>query len=308
MTASFSSGNPQDLNALSSSWRAAQPDIKLLLDNDIPVFVGAGNKALETWNGQLRTNTDAPPGLFEGPDYPIIPAGAVNNKRVPWEKSQRGPHVQIWAGGASVQAQGKDRDEAVTWSGTSFAAPIMAGMLATYLAADHVPFSTAPGELVPAAKKYLVDVANWQTNNIKTIWNEVDRSHNPPKAGAASAPVPTPQTSTPSPPKAPYAEGVCGIHVKQTDLNAKGDYLLEVAMTDNSKAPIGYTQPTEANATNPLNFQSKLEDVLVCVPEKEHDYIQFYLGSQQWPSDRKFNPGAVPSCKVGAWDNGFVVE
>ena len=200
----------------------------------------------------------------------------------------------------------------------SFSAPLMAGMLATILASDNVPFSTTPGQLVPAAKKYLIDHANWETNSIKTIWNEVDEEHNPPNGGTISAPpspvltsgsppFPTSQTSSPLPATAPYAQGVCGIHVWQVDRNGMGDYTLEINMTDHNHASIGYVQPMDANPTHPLDFQSKLEDVLVCIPEKQNDYIQFSLGAQQWPSNGKSNPGAVPSCKEGTWDNGAKV-
>ena len=77
-------------------------------------------------------------------------------------------------------------------------------------------------------------------------------------------------------------------------------------MTDNDHNQIGYTQPLGGNdgysASNPLQFQSKLEAVLTCVPEKQNDYIQFYLGAQAWPSDGDFAPEAVPSCTVGGWD------
>jgi len=37
----------------------------------------------------------------------------------------------------------------------------MAGMLATYLAYDTVPFDTTPDKLAAAAKHYLIDHANW---------------------------------------------------------------------------------------------------------------------------------------------------
>ena len=219
VTASFGPSNPQPLTALSPGCRAAQPDIKLLLDNDIPVFVTAGNDAQKISNGQLRTNVDTPPGLFEAPDFPIIVAGAVDAKRTPRPDSQRGPHVQLWAAGDEVQAQEKYSNGPVKTSGTSFSAPVMAGMLATYLAADEVPFHTDSGNLIQSAKQNLVAVINWQTQGIKTIWNEVDRGNNPPK----NENVNIPWTSGPPPQTAPYAQGTCAIHVKQTNLNKQGD-------------------------------------------------------------------------------------
>ena len=94
--------------------------------------------------------------------------------------------------------------------------------------------------------------------------------------------------------------------MNQWDKDGDGTYDLDVLMTDNSGAQIGYTEPLGGTdgytASNPLQFESKLEDVLTCVPEKDHDYIQFYLGQQAWPSDGDFADGAVPSCSVGGWD------
>ena len=154
----------------------------------------------------------------------------------------------------------------------------------------------------------------------KVLWNEVDEAHNPKRADAASAatslattgpaPFPTSQTSGPPPATAPYKQGVCGIHVKQTTVagDPGGEYELEVLMTDNGKAQIGYNRPIQVNASHPLDFQSKLEDVLVCVPESQNDYIAFALGAQQWPSNGNFASGAVPGCSVGGWDGDTLVR
>ncbi len=79
--------NPQDPNNLSNAWKRAQRSIKLLLDNDIPVLVDAGNKAKEMYNGQLMMNVDAAPAIFEGPDYPLIVVGNVDCSGTPQEDS-----------------------------------------------------------------------------------------------------------------------------------------------------------------------------------------------------------------------------
>ena len=88
-------------------------------------------------------------------------------------------------------------------------------------------------------------------------------------------------------------------------------------MTDNDGNQIGYTQPLgDASGenyvppddnkgysnSNPLKFQSKLEDVLICIPENQNDYIAFQLGQQGWASNGDFADGAVPGCDVGGWD------
>lgn len=104
---------------------------------------------------------------------------------------------------------------------------------------------------------------------------------------------------------APYAQGTCAVHIKQRSVSgdASGLYDLEVAMTDNDNNQIGYTQMLGGNngysGANPLQFQSKLEDVLTCLPEQA--VIFFTLGAQAWRSDN-FN-GNFPGCNVGVWDD-----
>lgn len=64
-------------------------------------------------------------------------------------------------------------------------------------------------------------------------------------------------------------------------------------MTDNAGNKIGYTQRMGEGLypfsdSNPLQFQSKLEEVLTCKPEQQYDYIAFALGQQAWPSNGDF--------------------
>jgi hypothetical protein len=324
VTFSVSSGRPVDPNNLSPGRKEQKTNIKVLLDNDVPVFVAAGNHAIEKdkdGNINRRTNVDTAPGIFEGENYPLIVVGSVKFDGTPSPTSQAGLHVQLWAPGVAVSVQKKDEDGERIAKGTSYAAPLMAGMLATYLAYDTVPFDTSEGNMVAAAKNYLINKASWaRAQSLNGLWNEVDEAHNPKKAAAAAATAtPSTTTQTPTtfssqlappiptaPTAAPYAQGTCGIHVTQRDVDSNGLYDLEVLMTDNDHNQIGYTQPLGGNngysASNPLQFQSKLEAVLTCIPQKQNDYIQFYLGAQAWPSDGNSAPGAVPSCTVGGWD------
>lgn len=108
--------------------------------------------------------------------------------------------------------------------------------------------------------------------------------------------------STPAP-VAPYAQGTCHVHVTQWNIDGDGDYDLEVTMTDNDNNQIGYAERGGPYSdSNALGFQSKLEDLLWCKPEKHNDYIAFSAGAQAWPSDGDFADGAIPSCSVGGWD------
>ena len=62
------------------------------------------------------------------------------------------------------------------------AAPLVAGVLANYLAYESVPFDTSDGKLAASARDYVRNKANWQRqNNIKAIWNEVSDKDNPKK-------------------------------------------------------------------------------------------------------------------------------
>ena len=249
------------------------------------------------------------PAILEGDDCPVIVVTNCDKFGVKHPTSQTDPHVQVLAAGTDVTGQDWNGGNSVIQTGTSYSAPLMAGMVATYLASNGIPAAT--GQLAVAVKNYLRDHANWQWSPpAKVLWNEVDEAHNSKRAGAAStatlgpAPLSTSQTSGPPPAAAPYARGVCGIHVKPTTSASTmdGDYNLEVSMTDDSKTQIDYQQPIQANASHPLDFQSKLEDVLVCVPDSQNKYNAFALGSQQWASNGNFASGAVLRCSMGGLD------
>ena len=154
-------------------------NIKVLLDNDVPVFVSAGNHAVEKDKGGniiRRPNVDTTPGIFEGENYPLIVVGAVNFDGTTYFGSQAGPHVQLWAPGVDVSVQKRDDDGERITQGTSYATSLMAGMLATYLAYDTVPFDTSEGNLVAAAKNYLVNKASWaRAQSLKALGTKLTR-------------------------------------------------------------------------------------------------------------------------------------
>lgn len=205
---------------------------------------------------------------------------------------------------------------------------MVAGLLANFIAYDTIPFVITGKNLPAEAKKFLKEKASWnRKSDVPAIWNRVSEADNPKKAGAASVtstsqPTTTVPLTTTAPPAtptplAPYAQGTCHIHVIQWDIDGNGLYDLDVLMTDNDGNQIGYTQPLGDPSgenyvppddnqgysdSDPLNFQSKLKDELVCTPEEHNDYIQFSLGPQAWPSDGDFADGAIPTCSVGSWD------
>ena len=110
-----------------------------------------------------------------------------------------------------------------------------------------------------------------------------------------------PITPGPPPAKAPYAEGVCTLHLTQTttaNTKAIGEYNLEASIADNDNHPIGQTsRPEPATRTHQLNLGSKLEDMLEMVPRQDHaGMVSFTLGAQKWDTTMN-EEGKVPFCK-----------
>ena len=202
------------------------------MENGVIVVCAAGNAADERDDrGDLRSAIDLVPGVFEGPDYPLIVVGATNYKgcvfaslsedgntnsdvvdRKPADWSQGGSHLTILGPGVRVQTLDKAKDDPLIQSGTSFSAPLVAGVLATFLAYDDVPFDLSDPDVsfVQSAKNYLRQNANWERiDGVPVIWNEVEEDDNPTKADVAtlatttSIPITTTApTATPTPGKA----------------------------------------------------------------------------------------------------------
>lgn len=83
--------------------------------------------------GALGLHSAAPADSFEGQSARNIPA---MNGRFYWPDSARGPEVNFAAAGVSVLVPDSSGKSWHSRSGTSFAAPIMAGLAARLLAAD----------------------------------------------------------------------------------------------------------------------------------------------------------------------------
>lgn len=83
------------------------------------------------------------------------------------------------------------------------AAPLVAGVLATFMAYDTVPFDLADGKVAANAKAFLQNKANWELQKgVKAIWNLVEEKDNKPKGGAAVQPA-TPVVAPVDPPSDP---------------------------------------------------------------------------------------------------------
>ncbi len=79
---------------------------------------------------------------------------------------------------------------------------------------------------------------------------------------------------------------------------------MEPQILDAHGTSIAYTSPEPASAQYPLKLQSKLEDLMIITPEKNHDYINFLVGTQGWNSNVKDDHG----CTSTGWgkDDGKV--
>ena len=150
---SWGSSDVTDPNNLDLDWQKAKDAIIQILDNDIPVFIAAGNNANQYVRGKRRFNVDTAPAIFEGDDCPVVVVGNSDNIGKRYTTSQGGPRVQVFAPGKDITAQDFRRNAPIVTTGTSFSTPLMAGIVATYLASNGI--QADPGKLAAAVKEYL---------------------------------------------------------------------------------------------------------------------------------------------------------
>lgn len=118
---SSSFGAKADPNDLYMAQEEQRDDIKRLMENGVIVVAAACNHALERdSDGNLRPNIDTTPGIFEGPDYPIIMVGSTDNTGEPASWSQGGDHLTIYAPGVDITSRHKILSRPNIDSGTSF--------------------------------------------------------------------------------------------------------------------------------------------------------------------------------------------
>lgn len=86
------------------------------------------------------------------------------------------------------------------------ATPLIAGVLATFLSYDKVPFDMSDGRVAAEAKKYLVETANWpRKDKVPVIWNLVTEADNPKKGDGSVAPADPPSAPVCQPTPLPIA-------------------------------------------------------------------------------------------------------
>ena len=114
----YSQNKPQDPNNLSKGRQQQKAQMKKLMDHDVPIVGIAGNDAQQSG----RANVDTAPGVYVGPDFPLILVGATDNagKKAPF--SQSGNLVTLLAPKVQVPCLDYKEDftKPVLEDGTSF--------------------------------------------------------------------------------------------------------------------------------------------------------------------------------------------
>lgn len=161
-----------------------RPIFESLFALGIPFVSSSGNL------GELIPDINKLPKTLAGPDMPILIVGAVDDQRKKTPYSQVGKDEDmIYAPGGTeahkVEVQSKlDKNEGEGSpgedKGTSFAAPIVAGVIATYFNYDPKPWddSKTGKERVQAIKDFIrSDSSSWTDSGLtRTVWNGATRA------------------------------------------------------------------------------------------------------------------------------------
>ncbi|KAH7064342.1 peptidase S8/S53 domain-containing protein [Paraphoma chrysanthemicola] len=215
----MSVGSPQAINYEQAkadlSYKAIyETPLTQLTEMGVPVVLAAGNNLPE--EGSNRPHIDTVPQIYASQSLPLILVGAADfeGKRV--TQSRYGDQLTIYAPGHSILSLSKggfDSGERLC-TGTSYAAPQVAGLIATYLTQDSVNGRWAGlqgAQRVEEIRRYLVSGdsawARHEANDeasgkqIRMIWNGAKKEdHESAGASSNSPPAPPPASTPPSAP------------------------------------------------------------------------------------------------------------
>ena len=96
-------------------WNKIKPVMQQLFDADVPIVIPAGNYRT-SWS---RSKVDTLPALWEGPTFPLIVAGSVDDYGNEAYFSQGPNHVTVWAPGVEVHCAKKGQGSKGISTGTS---------------------------------------------------------------------------------------------------------------------------------------------------------------------------------------------
>ncbi|KAL8856792.1 MAG: hypothetical protein Q9178_006629 [Gyalolechia marmorata] len=148
--------------------RKLTSDVMSLIRRGVPVILAAGN-----YGGYV---TRLPQKISDRPDNlwgPIV-VGAVDNEG---EKARFSSELQygrmLWAPGVKIECAAESPEIEFYWeeSGTSFAAPLVAGVVAEQLTEMNRQGLFYP----PLRNKYIYDKLQWKRpSGLSVIWNRMD--------------------------------------------------------------------------------------------------------------------------------------
>ena len=197
--------NSAAIGPLPSSWQLFYEDCRQLESISVPIFVAAGNAALDPksrYDGSARRIIDTAPAAFFRQLSNVFPIGNCDNNGFRFGKSQEewiNSNEQIYAPGVEIACP------TGTFTGTSFckfpklciricglkitdtmsgkAAPLVAGVIADYLSGKSSGGLNVE-DWMPIYRNFILHVSNWQRHNHgrRVVWNRVDVAHNPPSA------------------------------------------------------------------------------------------------------------------------------
>ncbi|KAF2873587.1 peptidase S8/S53 domain-containing protein [Massariosphaeria phaeospora] len=178
--------------------------IKDIMNVGAPVVLAAGDSPTK------GSPVDTFPQILESKDLPLINVGAAHLSGHALDESALGDQVTIYAPGVDVVVHGKNDNEHGQVTGTSPAAPAVAGVIATYQ--NYAPWGEMEGEYIEdikAIKKYIQSPqSSWERQKgVNMIWNGADKGAHE-KAGAnmckrdeCAPPPPPPPPPPPEPVK-----------------------------------------------------------------------------------------------------------
>jgi len=178
-------------------------ELNLLFGYGVPIVFPSGNEG-----DKGRQVIDHIPQVFEKDDFPIINVGAATpeGKAASFSQgqgSQEGTQLTIYGVGVAVEVHDDVDGRATRDSGTSFAAPAVAGIIAVHMKYEPWDKSKKGLDRVKEIKRWITTPeSSWQRaadpdKQVNMIWNGADKAaHDSVSNNQSPSPSPQPQKRT----------------------------------------------------------------------------------------------------------------